>query len=260
MPEDTLHIEPAVRLTDLVTFHSEADSALMQVQSSSEMVLRPIGTTPLGENVAWIFGVCVCVCVLIGLARFLSDSYLTKIISYIFVPTRNRGGVYTDMFLHYFPVTVVMSVVYLLSMSLVVLEALVVFGYISQASFIYYLYTLLAVLAYTVAKYILHTIILSSFGLSVAQENLIRHKVLASNVESLLFLPISVIVPFLSIHNGELMFMVVALVVVLLAIWRAFRAIEDISLDLLSFVNIFLYLCAVEIAPMMCILKALGVI
>lgn len=260
MPEDSVQIEPIVKLTDIVTFHTEADSALMHIQTSGEMLLRPIGTTPLGDHVAWIFTVCVLVCILIGMSRFLSDSYLSKLFSYVVIPTRSRGSVFTDLFMHYYPAMAVMSVVYILVLSLVVLEILVVFGYITAAPFEYYLYTLLGVLIYTGIKIILHVSILSCFGMSALRVNVVNHKILSSHVESLVMLPIAVIVPFLGVHNAELILITSIAVVFLLALWRLIRVFEDISTDLLSLVNIILYLCAVEVAPLLCMLKALSVI
>lgn len=261
MPGDTIHIEEAaVQLEDIVTFHSQADSALMHIDTSTVMELHSIATTPLGEHTGWIFTICVIVCLLIGLSRFMSGSYIPQIFGYLMVPSKSRGGVYTDLFLHYFPVSVLFSVCYILVESLIILEALVVFGYYPTAAFGDYMLTLALVASYTIVKLLLHVSITSGFGLGVIRENILKHRVLASSMEVLMQLVIAMILPFLGVYNAKVILILSLIVLSFLSIWRLVRLFEDISLNLLSFVNILLYLCALEIAPLACIVKALGVI
>ncbi|MCQ2236064.1 MAG: DUF4271 domain-containing protein [Bacteroidales bacterium] len=260
MSADSLHIETPVDISDLVTFHSEADSALMHIQSSGEMVLHPIGNTPLGDHTGLVFVVCIVASLLVGLTRLMSSSYISKTFSSIFISSRGRGSVYADLFIHYLGASAVMGVVYMLVDSIVIFESLVVFGIIERASFLVWLYCLGGILLYTVVKIQLHVAILSGFGLTQLKENLIKHKIMACHVEALELLPISIVIPFLGVYNAKMILVLSFVVVSLLLIWRFIRLFEDVSVDLLSFVNIIFYLCAVELAPFACIMKVLGVI
>lgn len=261
MPEDTIHIEElVVRLEDIVTFHSQSDSALMHIDAPSVMELHNIATTPLGGHTGWIFAICVAVCLLIGLSRFMSSTYITQIFGYLMVPSRSRGGVYSDLFLHYFPVTILFGTCYVLVESLIILETLVVFGYYPTAAFGDYLFVLAFVFGYTIIKVLLHVAITSGFGFGVIRENILKHRVLANSMEALMQLVIAMILPFLGVYNAKVILILSFIVISFLSIWRLARLFEDISLNLLSFMNILLYLCALEIAPLACIVKALGVI
>ncbi|MDO4462767.1 MAG: DUF4271 domain-containing protein [Bacteroidia bacterium] len=261
MSVDTLHIEEeAVKITDIVTFHSDVDSALMHIQPVGDMELCMRGVSALGEHTGLIFVVCIVASILVDISRLMSSSYISKLFSFIVVSTRGRGGVYSDLFLHYRGASAVVSVVYLLAMSVLVMESLVVFGVVHEIGGEVWLYALGGVLAYTLIKILLHIAILSGFGLTQAKDNIVRYKLLASHVEGLVLLPICIVVPFLGLYNAKMILFVAFIVIGLLLMWRLIRLFEDVSIDLLSFVNIILYLCAVELAPFACVIKALGVI
>ena len=121
--------------------------------------------------------------------------------------------------------------------------------------FSFFVQILLVVFLYFVARYLIGYLLSVVFSLSEEQDHVTLLKVSNLAYLSVLFFPLLVLINYSSFALHRILITFSLTVVVILLFIRYFTIIKNLKLNFNSFFYLFLYLCALEIAPILVIYK-----
>ncbi|MCF0189665.1 MAG: DUF4271 domain-containing protein [Marinilabiliaceae bacterium] len=224
------------------------------------MTLTPRGQNCLTADSEWIFIACIIASILFGLVYLLSPNYINRIVSYSVAPHGGRGSVYDSLSLQYRNAATILTINHCFLLSVLLYEILIILGIIHETGFLKFIVILLYTTLYEVAKYSIHWMIGYAFDEAQQTTNILRHKEISSHLMTIIILPIALLLPYISETSAKTLLIILLASYIVICMWRFTQLLKENSYTIVSIFYIFLYLCAVEIAPIIVITKTLWAI
>jgi hypothetical protein len=121
--------------------------------------------------------------------------------------------------------------------------------------FSFFIQILLVVFLYFVARYLIGYLLSVVFSLSEEQDHVTLLKMSNLAYLSVLFFPLLVLINYSSFALHKILITFSLTVAIILFFMRYFTIVKNLKLNFNSFFYLFLYLCALEIAPILVIYK-----
>ena len=121
--------------------------------------------------------------------------------------------------------------------------------------FSFFVQIVVVVLVYFLARYLIGYLLSIVFSLSEEQDHVTLLKISNLAYLSLLFFPLLVLINYSSFPLHKILISISLTIALILIFIRYYSIIKNLTLNFNSFFYIFLYLCALEIAPILVIYK-----
>lgn len=121
--------------------------------------------------------------------------------------------------------------------------------------FSFFVQIVVIVLVYFLARYLIGYLLSIVFSLSEEQDHVTLLKISNLAYLSLLFFPLLVLINYSSFPLHKILISISLTIALILIFIRYYSIIKNLTLNFNSFFYIFLYLCALEIAPILVIYK-----
>ncbi|MBP5366314.1 MAG: DUF4271 domain-containing protein [Bacteroidales bacterium] len=261
-PSDIYTVDLERIVTDIknpVVVASQPDTVAEMQIGKADLTAQLRYESPLAQETSWILPLALTSVFLIGFIRVRSFAFVVNLLSSTFSDNNLKNLFNTLPTQNYWPYRL-MNIVYYLVVSLFAYEALVayditsLFGY---TSFMQYGVLLIGISVFHLAKYLINKIIGFAFSSDESYNDIIQCKTIACNLVCLSVLPLSLIFPFIS-KSGYNMLIIIALVFVsYFYLWRVVKTFKIILRNNVSAFYTILYLCTVEVLPVVCLYKYL---
>ncbi len=252
---------------DSIQIFTQADSLTRQLINNIHRHIPPatthtempatLRTTPyIQQQKEWIFSIVFFVFILIASVRVSAPQFITELFQSVFSSTKWKK--ITDAIkLQNKRTTLLLFTIYHIITPLLIYEFL-----ISQQFSLFNLQDIRLYLIIFAGWLVLFAIRTAGFQFlgyifdtkqqtsSYAQVSLIF-----TNITGLVLIPFALLIPFIEPAHYQLLFQVVIILFILLYIWHLTKGIKIILDDFLSLFYMFLYLCALEIAPLLWLYK-----
>ncbi len=232
-----------------------------EVQAAPIMPHKELGTTAVGSDTGWIFLIVTILAVLIGAVRFRTVAFFTSLsmafTSDIYWRTLNNSlnmqFYWTSRFAFILAQAIVTVLIYELVLSTGVTE---LWG---LSHFALFCLIAVAYIVYQLLKLALDRTIGFAFDCSNDMAQILQGKLLTGTLFGLTVLPVVIVFPFV----GERFYILLAIIALILLITTyvvgTLKSLKTISIDGISLFYGILYLCGVEITPLLFIVRALQI-
>lgn len=254
-----------IQSTDsLLAVEPFAATSLQPAANSQPVLLleaKPLGTTPLGLDSSWILLVALSAVVLFGLIKVRSQEFFSTLFSSVTVDSNWRALRSNADLRYYWPLRLC-SFAALCIFTLFAYEVFVAQGFMTffgQKHFAAFSLLLACVFGFFLVRNIITYVVGYAFDCSGRVQDYLKAKTLSLSVYSVVALPFVLTFPFVA-TRFYFVFSVIAGVLALAGVLVRFvRSLQIISPDMVSLSYYILYLCGVEIAPILCLVKALSI-
>ena len=203
----------------------------------------------------WITIVLLLVLVVIAIIRFIYEERFTKLFSlsysdkYFTNYSKSKPLIFNNFHLLFF-------IVINFNISLLIYYSIEVFNpLIITNSFIFFLRIILVVILYFIARYLVGYLLSIVFGLSEHQDYVTLLKISNSAYLSVLLFPLLILINYSSVSFHKFLLVVSLIMLLVLLFIRYFTIVKNLKISFNSFFYLFLYLCALELAPIIIIYK-----
>jgi hypothetical protein len=142
------------------------------------------------------------------------------------------------------------------NISLLIYYSIEVFNpLIISNSLTFFLKIVLVVLLYFVARYLIGYLLSIVFNLSEHQDYVTLLKISNSAYLSMLFFPLLIFLNYSSVVMHKFLLIFSLIIVLILSFILYFNVVKNLKINFNSFFYLFLYLCALELAPIIVIYK-----
>ena len=256
------NIGGANRLTEVSPLRKVETSELKgtAAQSSTHMAVavplegRPRQEPPLHGLTGVALGLVGVSLLAMGFMRFTIPSFISDTFGFLYDSLGWKKMEKESAFQNLFQ-TLLMEILYYLSVSMLAIEYFIESTgatlAMHQTALIVAAGALGVAIAYLL-RYFFDFTIGYAFHIEGKMQTLVLYKRTTCGIIGLLLLPISFVIPFLTTHNYGAIGLGVVLIVISLTLWRIVRSLKIIVNDLQSFLYFILYLCTVEVTPLVC--------
>lgn len=254
---------------DTIIVHTQADKLTNELISTIserashtaktvQMPATPRQEPHLMSQKSWIFPVVLLAVVLLGVIRHSTTNFITELFQSIFSDTKWIKTSESLKLQNRTPATI-MFMVYHLILPLIVYEI-----FIDQRisvgidnDLIVYLLIFIAGLALFGLRYGSYALLGYIFNTNQSTSHFLNASFIFTFIMGIILLPFALVIPFANPLWYSILFRVAISLFVLFYIWMLLRGIKLISDSFLSIFYMFLYLCALEIIPVIWLFKLL---
>lgn len=203
----------------------------------------------------WITMVILVVLILITLVKFHYNERFTKLFSLMYSEKYYTDYLKTKPFL-FNPFHLFLFLILVLNISLLVYFSFEIFKpdkFLNSLSF--FSQIVLIVFLYIIIRFYIGSILGIIFNVSEYQKHFTFLKISNLSMASILFFPLLIIINYSSIAHHKFLISLTLVIVMVLLFLRYFAMLKNERLNFNKLFYLFLYLCALEIAPFIVIYK-----
>ncbi len=224
--------------------------------STIDLVSTPRGETVLQAQSSWIMSVILLLMILYAFVRMRSNAYFNGLFTMLassidyrqttqYIERQGRSDNLVVTFISFF-------VIQLMAYQIVASQI----NDIADISGFRLFITLLIVEgAYFLYKIIAYGLIAFAFDSSKIINQIFQLRTLTINLFALIIFPLTVIFLFTSEKYYNTLIIITLALFVLLTVWQLFKSFKIFSINIVTLFYFILYLCAVEILPIVCLTK-----
>lgn len=246
-------IEPAA--IDSTYLYSNA--AAHTTQSPVELQYHPRAIAPLAADVQWITILLVGVTIMLGVVKAISNDYISRVMTLTYSDF-NWNSIIESIEVRNFWSSRLLLLASQVTFSILLYEIAIGSGsntYIPLHGPMLLLLIWAGVLAYHIFKISMHKLIGYTFDIKERTSYVISRRFLEHSIRGILILPVVILFPFVPSATYPILSKVAVIIVIIMYLWRVLRSIR-INLDnIFSLFYVVLYLCAVELMPLICLFK-----
>ncbi len=269
-PEDTYYLTARIENPLETALHpssllkTEADSIaqfsfVAEKPATKELQPAELGTTTIGSDLSWIAIVLIGIIALLGIVRFRTASFFSTLAS-AFTSDIYWRTLTNNLNIQFFGSSRTAFLISQVNTVLLLYECTAALGIESihgLSHFGMFLVLIIAYAAYFVGIYILDRFIGFAFDINRMMNKVGQCKMLSFTAFGIVAIPLTILFPFIDERYYLPAIIIAAVVFVAIGIWRTFKSLGIISPNAVSLFYSILYLCAVEIMPVLCIIKTL---
>lgn len=211
----------------------------------------------LAADSTWLLSITAIVALIVGFIRIRSMLFISSLLLSTLSEHNLKNVFNTLPTQNYWPYRL-LHIVYFIVISIFIYEILTILGLHEIGNFKnFWLFVMIlsAVIIFHIAKYLLNKMIGYAFNSYDNYNSIIQSKIIACELTSIFILPISMIFPFI-MPSGYNVLMIIAFVFIgYFYLWRILKSIKIFLQNYVSAFYTILYLCIVEIIPIVCLYK-----
>ena len=234
------------------------DTALHTTQQVDELQYHERALPPLNSDVQWIMTIVVGVVVLLGVVKAISNDYISRVMSLIYSDF-NWSGIIASIEVRNYWSSRILLVTSQIVFSLLLYEMIISYSnteqYVTERGPILFLLIWGGVFAYHIFKVSMHKLIGYTFDIKERTSYIVSRRFLEHSIRGILILPVVILFPFVPYATYPILSKVAVIIMIIMYLWRVLRSIRINLNHIFSLFYVVLYLCAVELIPLICLFK-----
>ena len=224
---------------------------------AQELQHQPRAGAPLTADAQWISAIIIGVIVMLGVVKAISTDYIPRVMSLAYSDF-NWNNIIDSMQLRDFWSSKILLASSQITFSIFLYELIISYNttpYAIDNGPLLLLIIWGCVFAYHLFKITMHVIVGYAFDINNRTGAIIKRRYIEHSIRGIVILPIALIFPFMPLYCYPTLSYIGLALTVIMYLWRVLKSIRINLSDVVSLFYVVLYLCTVELIPIICITK-----
>lgn len=249
-----------LNLNDKSVVVNEADSIIIATSTSQPTTTlqhKSRGEGVLQPDSVWLLLIVTITLIICGIVKLRAPHFIPSLFSSLYTDQGVKSISITQSVSNLTPI-ILCKTLFMLSLSVLLYEIIKtqnITPIIEMNNLLLFSIILVTLLSFCTIKYIINKIIGFSFNISKMMSQITFYETISQSIIGITIIPITLLFPFANSSHYSVLAYISLFVIVGSYIWRLLKS----SKIVLNF-YVFLYLCAVEGAPLLCLYKATSIL